>query len=238
MSQFGFRRGRAFESEDELSGRTPFPMRVVQARQMAPGRCNHAQVCEDPAYSLWPGRPNPHRIELLYSAGDPASRAPAHDCRGECTPFGAVRRSCPSSRLQNHFTLTATAWSSSHEYRWGKADLFSAHGRVESVPDARRKRLDLKSPSIEEALCDQVAMRPAVLGDAREQIRRDRWGPRHCEGTLVRSYSASRPGDRRTRYVPLLSTRNGPAAENPGAGRVQRENVGPVSACRGARSAT
>ena len=54
----------------------------------------------------------------------------------------------------------------------GKADLFSARGRMESVPYARRKRLDLKSPSVEEALCDQVAMRPVVLGDAREQIRR------------------------------------------------------------------
>ena len=53
---------------------------------MAPGRCKHAQVCEDPAYSLRFGRPNPHRIELLYSAGDPASRAPARDCRDYCTP--------------------------------------------------------------------------------------------------------------------------------------------------------
>ena len=53
---------------------------------MVPGHCNHAQVCEDPAYSLRLGRPNPHRIKLLYSAGDPASRVPAHDCRTEFTP--------------------------------------------------------------------------------------------------------------------------------------------------------
>ena len=49
--------------------------------EMAPGRCNHAQVCEDPAYSLGLGRPNPRRIKLLYSAGDPASRVPARDCQ-------------------------------------------------------------------------------------------------------------------------------------------------------------
>ena len=42
----------------------------------------------------------------------------------------------------------------------GKADLFSTCNRMKSISYARRKRLDLKLPPIEEALCDQVAMRP------------------------------------------------------------------------------
>ena len=75
-----------------------------------------------------------------------------------------------------------------------KADLFSARGRMESVPDARRKRLDLKSPSIEEALCDQVAMRPAVLGDAREQIRRGARPVLGCVRSSGRTQSEGRPG--------------------------------------------
>ena len=62
------------------------PSTAPRPGEMAPGRCNHAQVCVDPAYSLRLGRPNPHQVKLLYSAGDPASREPAHDCGDEFTP--------------------------------------------------------------------------------------------------------------------------------------------------------
>ena len=63
--------------------------------EMAPGRCNHAQVCEDPAYSLGLGRPNPRRIKLLYSAGDPASRVPARDCQARLYTCSAAWLNVP-----------------------------------------------------------------------------------------------------------------------------------------------
>ena len=85
-------------TKDRPVGRR-LPCAFPKPDEIAPGRCNHAQVREDPAYSLERRRPNLCRNELLYSAGDPASRVPAHDCRSECTPIrwcrAAFRRPVP-----------------------------------------------------------------------------------------------------------------------------------------------
>ena len=106
---------------------------IPKPDEMAPGRCNHAQVCEDPAYSPRPGRPNPCRNELLYSAGDPASRVPAHDCRSECTPIRWYRAAFRCRALQK----SAFAWSCGRKCR-DRGHLALVRGRDALEPrDAR-----------------------------------------------------------------------------------------------------
>ena len=77
--------GNDAERDREPSDRA-VPQHGTQTRRNGAGPLQSRTGLCGSAYSLRLGRPNPHQVKLLYSAGDPASREPAHDCGDEFTP--------------------------------------------------------------------------------------------------------------------------------------------------------